>query len=155
MWQVQIRCQLLYSLMLFLVIWVKTDGHWLPGAQNLIKYETFSLPETPHFWLKHSYTTNWHLLTSWSVFDLPWCLKYFPCAEELNNKLFKNLHLIAFGDLDLVLTSRDPQNAFSGHRSSKIDVLKICTRQPWLVTLNWFWPPMMPKMLFLYTEAQK
>ena len=44
--------------------------------------------------------------------------------------------------------------AFSVHRSSKIHFLKICT---WwhLVTLAWFWPPVMSKIRFLCIGAQK
>ena len=38
--------------------------------------------------------------------------------------------------------------------SSKINFLKICTWWP-LVTLTWFWPPVMPKMLFLCIATQK
>ena len=59
-----------------------------------------------------------------------------------------------FGDLDLILTSPDAQNAFSVHRSSTINFLQICTWWP-LVTLTLFWPPMNPKIIFLYIVAQK
>ena len=43
------------------------------------------------------------------------------------NTLFEKLHWMTFGDFDRILTSHDTPNAFSMHRSSKIDFLKICT----------------------------
>ena len=51
-----------------------------------------------------------------------------------------------FGDLDLILTSHDAQNAFSMHSSSIIHFLKICTWWPFVT--------MMPKMHFLFIGAQ-
>ena len=38
-------------------------------------------------------------------------------AQELKTRNFENLHLMTFGDLDLILTSHDAQNAFSMHRT--------------------------------------
>ena len=51
----------------------------------------------------------------------------FFYTQGLKNTCFENLHLMmTFGDLDLILTSNDAQNAFSVHRSSKIHFLKFC-----------------------------
>ena len=89
---------------------------------------------------------------------------------------------MTFGDFDLILTSHDTQmlflcigtkfafddlwwlwpdfdlpwypNAFSMHRNSKIYLLKIWTWWP-LVTLTWFGPPIMPKLLHLCIGTQK
>ena len=88
----------------------------------------------------------------WPYFDLPWCLKSIFCAYELKNTLFENLHLMNLGDLGLILTSCDVQNAFSVHRNSKIEFLKNCT---WWPLVTWLWPPVMIKILFLCIGAQK
>ena len=109
------------------------------GKSNLYTFfETFALYD--HWW-------------PWPEFEFL-CQKCFFCAQELKNTLFENLHLMTFGDPDLILISHDAKNAFSMHRSSKIDFFKICTWWP-LVTLTWLWPPMMLKVLFLCILAQK